>query len=105
MDDVSCKHNDPEAEEETLIKVLGLNRHDLVALTGLAHLYVSCIRKEEARDRNREFFQNLWFRKSEVSIRPKCVGPAMTLQSELLKLRLRHNQIRCRINFPNAQNL
>ena len=33
MDDgIPCERNDPEAKEENLIKAVGLNRHDLVAL-------------------------------------------------------------------------
>jgi hypothetical protein len=40
MDDgISYGRNDPEAEEENLIMAVGLNRHDLVALTGFAYLY------------------------------------------------------------------
>lgn len=47
-DDISCERNDQGAEEENLIKAVGLNRHDLVALTGLAQLYYKMLRFNEA---------------------------------------------------------
>ena len=68
MDDgIPCERKDREAEEEHLIKAVGLNRHDLVALTGLAHLYYQMRRFNEAYELfreavsldNRDF--SLWF--------------------------------------------
>ena len=51
MDDgFPCESNDREAEEENLIKAVGLNRHDLVALTDLAFLYYKTRRFYEAHE-------------------------------------------------------
>ena len=68
MDDsISCERNGPEAEEENLIKAVSLNRHDLVALTGLAHLYYKMRRFNEAYDLFQEVVSldssnvSLWF--------------------------------------------
>ena len=62
-----CERNDLEAEEENLIKAVSLNRHDLVALTGLAHLYYKMRRFNEAYDLFQEVVSldssnvSLWF--------------------------------------------
>ena len=68
MDDgIPCERNDPEAKEESLIKAVGLNRHDLVALTGLAQLYYKMRRFNEAYELFQEAVSldssnvSLWF--------------------------------------------
>ena len=68
MDDSTpCERNDLEAEEDNLIKAVGLNRHDLVALTGLAHLYYKKGRFNEAYELFQETVSldsrnfSLWF--------------------------------------------
>jgi glycosyltransferase involved in cell wall biosynthesis/Flp pilus assembly protein TadD len=68
MDDgISYGRNDPEAEEENLLKAVGLNRHDLVALTGLARLCYKMRRFNEAYELFQEAVSldssnfSLWF--------------------------------------------
>ena len=68
MDDgIPCERKDREAEEENLIKAVGSNRHDLFALTGLAHLYYQMRRFNEAYELFREAVSldsrnfSLWF--------------------------------------------
>ncbi len=68
MDDSTpCERNDLVAEEDNMIKAVGLNRHDLVALTGLAHLYYRKGRFKEAYELFQETVSldsrnsSLWF--------------------------------------------
>ena len=64
---IPCERNAPETEEENLIKAVGLNRHDLVALTGLAHVYYKMRRFNEAYELFQEAVSldssnfSLWF--------------------------------------------